>query len=401
MAKKDIKNEYCDEDFLFLLLELIDFPEKEKKVFKFDEFKWLKYKRYPLVGILKSIVGLKNQTNNLEIGNCSFNPFQIEATFGKSKKMLVAGIRFADKFPLLDETISLKKILTTEFNFSDIENIATSEILDPSKFIRGINFKITVKKEFQAQIEKNIQHYCIDLFCENKLKNETNRYCTFENHKLSGFEKIKKITNKTGKETTFKDSDFIEEFRFLEFMLSLHFLKYIEIKSTSLDSNGAFAISANVKEKLLDEAKKNDKKSEKKIIKPLLLPAGATWENIKIQFVDEFEIEIFIKGDFFEKIDYSRLSCFDLKLKEKNPDVQWQMFRKLAITRGKLDLRINPDIKKKIDREKQKKKKLTRRLKELFCLKDDPFFPLPDTGMFQTRFKLEPESILRGDGEFF
>lgn len=394
MPEKITKRPFHDEDFLFLVLELIDFPNGAKATFDFEEFKWLKYKTYRSIDLLATIVNLKNREGLLNLEEFHFDPFQLEKTFAKAKKILLAGVNTVRAFPNLAETISINKIMNNKFDFIDIQNIANSVIFDPEVFIRGINFKIKTNHEIKKEIEKNLRFLC-ELFCENKLEDVRNRYYTFENHKKFGFEIIRNITDEAGKITILKDSDFNEKFRFLEFMLSLHFEKYLQIEKISLNNNGIFIVKATIKEKLLNEQKNNhNKKTKSKEIKTLKLSPNTAWENMTIKFKNDFDLEIFAHEKYLGILTNEDLGFYKARSKDRMSDSQWDFFKKISTNKGIVDFSSCKNINEK-DKLKKQKSKFSKNLKLAFNKKDDPFQQLPEKGKLKTRFELVPHPDLR------
>lgn len=142
------------------------------------------------------------------------------------------------------------------------------------------------------------------------------------------------------------------------------------------------------------------------------LPAGSKWQDVEIKFESKYDIQIYIKKKLFKKTNYEELGFSKSGTKEKDPDIQWDFLRSLSAvqhikpeeaTVEKMAEMLGKLVGKKITKEAcaQAKSKLSKKLQETLGINDDPFFDYGASGYYQTKFKLEPEPELRGDGEVF
>lgn len=138
----------------------------------------------------------------------------------------------------------------------------------------------------------------------------------------------------------------------------------------------------------------------KKEVKPVKLPKGKSWDNITLKFRNDYDIEIWIDGEFFKSTNNREMGMYkgNVKKEKDDRDEQWKFLQLLSTGGGAFDLNGIGNIKEK-ERMKQQKKKLKEALGSFFELRSDPFFDFEDKNMYKTRFALEPVSELRRDGE--
>lgn len=137
------------------------------------------------------------------------------------------------------------------------------------------------------------------------------------------------------------------------------------------------------------------------------MPNTASWEELEIKFINQFDVEIFHNGEFQKKANYEELGFGRQNTKDNLPNKQWEFLRQLAIiyetgtiqpTIENLKFTLKNIIKSKDDCMKTKEH-LGKSLKKAFGIRDNPFYKYdPDKG-YKIKFKLKPETILRGDGE--
>lgn len=155
------------------------------------------------------------------------------------------------------------------------------------------------------------------------------------------------------------------------------------------------------KDKKLNKSKKED--YEKNRI--FNLPTNAMWEDIEIKFKDRYNVEVYYKKKFLKKTDHKEMGFYRTKTKDENPDAQWQFLRTLStFCAGKEEIKLTVEeiaysLKIKKDNCMKIKEKLSKKLQENFGIYEDAFYNCKDKEGYKTRFKLKPESILRGSGE--
>ena len=141
-------------------------------------------------------------------------------------------------------------------------------------------------------------------------------------------------------------------------------------------------------------AQKNNK------IQIIKLPSGTKWEDITIRFLNSYDIKVFVKNKIHSEINHEDMGCFRLNRKNKEADAQWKFLQELSISGGECDLQSKINIKEK-EKYRQYKMKLSLNLKEKFNMDENPFYEYRDKNIYKTKFKIEPEPNLRGDGETY
>lgn len=142
--------------------------------------------------------------------------------------------------------------------------------------------------------------------------------------------------------------------------------------------------------------------------KPLLeLSTDAQWRDMEIKFLNQYDIDIYFKGKFLKKSNHEEMGFFRKGTKDKKPDKQWKLLELLSVIYSNKkhakatieiisqSLRVSKDACMKI------KEKLNKKLQEVFGIYDTPFFDYGEKDEYQAKFKLKPESELRGNGEVF
>lgn len=123
--------------------------------------------------------------------------------------------------------------------------------------------------------------------------------------------------------------------------------------------------------------------SVKKRIK-IKTPKGAKWEDINMQFVDSFTVRITGKKTERTKATHKDLGFYDDRTADMRGDEQWSFLYDLAKAGGE----IAWGDKAATDNRKKTKQLLSKGLKEIFGIKDDPFFPYKIIKGYKTKFKL-------------
>jgi len=400
MPEKNERYEYYKEDVLFLLLELADYPTNKKTIFNFAQLKSQRYKMINHLGLIEIIMHFKEKLGDLKIYKPTFNFFSLNRNIGRSKKLFRAGLETIRKFPDLPETECLKKILHNEdFGIYDLKTLSQPAVFDFGEFVSGIDFKIKTGKSFSEKATKHIEKN-INCFIEDNLYHNFKNYSTFENHKVQYFKKIVKLINESSKDISISENDFDDKCRFLEFIVALHTLKYLELKNILSDPKGIYIANVRVKQKLLDEEKHQKTNNGIKILKPIKLPAKTIWDDLTLKFTSKVELEIFVKGVYQGKRGYDEMGFYKQNSKDKLENAQWILLRKLSLESGVLDYNACVSITAR-NAMKKKKSALSDNLIAFFGINSDPFRQMPDTGKLQSILKLEPEPLLRGDGELF
>lgn len=389
---------YIDEDILFLILKLIDFPHGKKNVIPFQELKG-QQDDDSYLKMIRALFQIKNQYGGIEVQDPTFNPGLLGVTLEEGMKILNKYIKQCKLFASVAEYSSLRKVLFNEFSGNDIETIATSSVFDMSNIFRCLDFKIKIGKPCQDILSRYLKNNTKN-FVNKCLANDDGNFYTFVKHKRVGFKFIQERVEEFGQELRLEKSDFKNHFRFVDFIVAMHDLKYLEIISLSTTEKSGLTFKVKIKEKLLDEEKSHRKNQDaKKEIHALSTPPRTAWEDIEIKFVNDYEIEIYASKKFIEKISYERLACVNSK--NKNPDIQWKLLQKFSVSKGSYSINQCRDIKER-EKMRQQKGKLSRRLKKLFGIDAyDPIYLHSETQCYIARFKIQPEPNLRGSGELW
>ena len=158
--------------------------------------------------------------------------------------------------------------------------------------------------------------------------------------------------------------------------------------------------------------KSGEKDALPKFKNNIKLPPNTIWEDIEIKFQNEFDVEIYAKGNFLEKRNNVKMEFFKSGTKDKKPDIQWyflyslsavQHLKKEEATIKKMADTLSHYLgdNKKITQDAcmQIKSKLSKKLQEIFNINTEPFYDYEERGFYQTKFKLKPVPDLRGNGE--
>ncbi len=389
-----------DEDMLFLLLKLTDFPRKEKHSFEFQSLNGQRsdssYER-----IIQALFEIRKRNEGLLIRNLKFDPHALGKTMEERLSLLNRYLKKAQLLWKIQGYSNIESIINNDFSVRDIRVIAYSPISDLHHIFRCLNFRIDIKESCQTLLLHFLED-TIRNFIDGRLASESENVCTFAHHKRASFKTIRDIVEKCGREVLLKKSDFGSHLRFADFVVALHTLGYLEIVDVPFAEGTGFSFKVHIKEKLLDEAKSYQENNEaKKEIVPLDIPPKTNWEDIEIRFLNGDDIKVLAHGKFIETVSSEGLGCVNSK--NGSPDKQWSLLQKLSTDEGKLDIIIGRDIKSMRENEKMRKQKeiLSRRLKKLFEIESDPI-PFDEVRkIYMTRFKILPEGDLRGDGEIF
>lgn len=138
-----------------------------------------------------------------------------------------------------------------------------------------------------------------------------------------------------------------------------------------------------------------------------LLPGVKNWEDIEIKFKNEFDIDVYINGKFYRKLNNEELGFFKSGTKDKKPDIHWAFLYQLSIIYNNIKI-AQPTIEimakcLKTTKEacEKAKSQLSKKLQEIFNITEKPFYDYKEKGYYQTKFILKTLPELRGDGEVF
>ena len=121
------------------------------------------------------------------------------------------------------------------------------------------------------------------------------------------------------------------------------------------------------------------------------------WEDIQIKFLNQFDVEITTKKDFYSS-DCEKLGFSKTNTKVLTPVASWGFLRLIASQNGVYELdRITGKDKEQTIKSKQD---LTKRLKNYFQIDDDPFNEYDSIKkQYKIKIKLIPEQIFREQWE--
>ena len=129
----------------------------------------------------------------------------------------------------------------------------------------------------------------------------------------------------------------------------------------------------------------NTHKKESKF--PIKLPAGTTWENFTIKFMDDENVLIYVVGKQ-AKVSFKEMG-FEDKRKNSVPNSQWLLLKLLAKYNGELNW-DKPEADEKI---KKSKERLIKKLKSYFSIDYDPFHPYIKVRSYKIKITLIPPLV--------
>jgi len=135
------------------------------------------------------------------------------------------------------------------------------------------------------------------------------------------------------------------------------------------------------------------------------VPDWAQWEELRLDIKDTRSFDIFHKYQLLGNYDYEAIGLVRSNTERKVPDRQSEFLSLLALT-SMPGNKFKPTVSavaNQLEISKsacyQIKRILSKKLRTAFGIQRDPFYPYDPEEGYKTRFKLRPESILRGDGE--
>ncbi len=163
----------------------------------------------------------------------------------------------------------------------------------------------------------------------------------------------------------------------------------------------------NKAKKIIEKLEEEDK--QKLFISkndPPIITTAKNWESIEIHFLNDFDVKIYINGDFYKTMSNIDLKFYREKTKDKNPISSWLFLRYLAVLQEQKEnsatiQNISGMLGVKTNNCSKIKSNLSDKLKKVFGIKEDPFINYNDLGYYKTKFELKPISKIRGDGELY
>lgn len=254
MPKKDqkIKPRYKDEDVLFLMLELIDFPDSKLKTFNFDELGRLNFKNpitYKAFGLMSEL----NKACKIELADFQFDRHNLFYLDKKGFKNYLNEIIYKTRGQ--QSSNSLKRVMENNFSLSDLEYLEKEQNPQFLVLLSGINFKIIIKQESRDFILSDIKEY-IKFFVRDGLFGTTAPFQKFSDHenifRMKATESYRKYKSAS---LVLDDSQFENDFRLLDYALALDFGKEATVNSiaskTGVDNKTNFVVSLDLTDNYL------------------------------------------------------------------------------------------------------------------------------------------------------
>lgn len=114
---------------------------------------------------------------------------------------------------------------------------------------------------------------------------------------------------------------------------------------------------------------------------PLTIPQGMKWGDVSITFISDEAVEIRVKDPLGVK-NFIELGFKDRR--SNKPDRKWEILKLLAQNQGSISWKE----KSASSKLKPHIKVLRRRLRDLFKMSDDPFFPYRQTNSYKAKFTI-------------
>ena len=226
MSKKIEPTEYLDEDYLFLILQLVDHPKSKRDKLTFNEIKTKKYRRAIASDLFYEIVNFNNQ-GLLKIERLKFNVSEGNINDREFIQVMLPAIK---KYPKLKLAQATKKIINNNFNLRDLKIILPYK--HHNHIFNFIDFDIKISKKFKQEHIKWLKKY-LKLFADGKLESPTKNYLKIELQKKYFKARINEISKETGSMLVLKDFYFGDKYRFFENILLLEKEKFLTIKNIS------------------------------------------------------------------------------------------------------------------------------------------------------------------------
>jgi len=226
MSKKVEPTEYLDEDYLFLILQLVDHSKSKKDNLTFSEIKKEKYRRAIASDLFYEIVNFNDQ-GLLKIEKLKFN---VSEGNRDDREFIQAALSAIKEHPKLKLAQATKKIIDNNFSLRDLKIVLPYEHYN--HIFNFIGFDIKISKKFKQEHTKWLKKY-LKLFADEELESPKKNYLRIEFQKENIKKKIDEISRKTGHSLVLKSSDFNNEHRFLESILLLERERFLIIKNIS------------------------------------------------------------------------------------------------------------------------------------------------------------------------
>jgi hypothetical protein len=123
----------------------------------------------------------------------------------------------------------------------------------------------------------------------------------------------------------------------------------------------------------------------------IVLPDDATWPDISIRFTSDHAFQVHVRAQPGPFRNYTEAGFEDAKT--GNPVSSWKTLREIATQGGQIERPHSSP--KSVSRLEKQIQDLRRRLRALFGLQDDPFFPYREVKCYRTKFEITaPKSTI-------
>ena len=129
-------------------------------------------------------------------------------------------------------------------------------------------------------------------------------------------------------------------------------------------------------------------------ISPIVLPEKTSWEHIIMKFLNGNDVKITLRNNknFNRVVSFSEMGFRNKK--NQRPNQQWNLLMLLAQRGGAIFWETKSNLRvKEINNLKTQKKLLSKILKNIFQIEDDPFFPYTTEGGYKIKITLIPERV--------
>ncbi|MDD2766341.1 MAG: hypothetical protein PHH40_01085 [Candidatus Moranbacteria bacterium] len=284
-TKETKKLAYIDEDILFLILKLIDYPYGEQKSFDFEEIQFFNFKKPALLYVFQTISQI-NSAYGIQLKQFEFDRYGLFYADKKGIKEHLYQMCHPDP---LQKYTSVKRIIENKFTLTDLEEVFQKQEKISAVLFSGVNFKITMTEKARNGLHSFIKSYA-KAFSEDNLQKVNIAYLNFSDHEAIFEKRARTDYEKYGEGLVLKDFEFGEDFRLLDCMLALEENSDVKINSLGSEKNARdesrFFVSIDLQKKFL-------KKIGMKAVKRKVAPTCFIKEKIGfLQIAGEVAIKI-------------------------------------------------------------------------------------------------------------
>lgn len=167
--------------------------------------------------------------------------------------------------------------------------------------------------------------------------------------------------------------------------LEAHGSTFLALADAIVDTGTAWRLKENVAEWFTAFRTRHLPKPKSEAIPTFPTPAGVTWEEVRIRFLDGESVSIRVR-DETRSVNYTQMGMNDGR--DSKPNRQWKLLRAFADGGGRLDWK-SPDA----DPKNQKRRELLATvLMAYFGLNEDPIVYEPAGKSWRTRFSVEGDT---------